>query len=110
MFTIVSHGFSHEKKTGFPVKIPLNRPSETRSGCQDASQGVLPLEDRSSRVGTARALDAKRDGGAEGRDLKTGGAWRAAEAMKNGDLMEVKGLFPARNGDNIMLSWDLIVI
>jgi hypothetical protein len=30
--------------------------------------------------------------------------------MKNGDLMEVKGLFPARNGDNIMLSWDLIVI
>lgn len=30
------------------------------------SISVLPLEDRSSRVGTARALDAKRDGGAEG--------------------------------------------
>ena len=32
---------------------------------------MLPLEDRSSRVGTAFALDAKRDGGAEGRAAET---------------------------------------
>ena len=44
------------------------------------------------------------------RFFQNGGVWRVAEAMKNGDFMEVKGLFPARNGDNIMLSWDLIVI
>ena len=29
--------------------------------------GVLPLEDRCSRVGTALALDAKRDGHGEGK-------------------------------------------
>ena len=32
-------------------------------------QGVLPLEDRASRVGTALALDAKRDGEKEGAAL-----------------------------------------
>ena len=30
-------------------------------------RGVLPLEDRCSRVGTALALDAKRDGHGEGK-------------------------------------------
>ena len=33
-------------------------------------QGVLPLEDRCSRVGTALALDAKRDGHGEGTESR----------------------------------------
>jgi len=33
-------------------------------------QGVLPLEDRCSRVGTALALDAKRDGHGEGKESR----------------------------------------